>query len=82
MGAFHWKRYLNTYIHTKNFGLTLWSPDFFGCLGLGEGGGVSAVHISKTIEHIGMKLGVLAENHKLIKGEFPSIYFSGFFFVC
>ena len=34
--------------------------------GGGGGGKVPAAHISKTIEHIGMKLDGLAENHKLI----------------
>ena len=40
---------------------TLCGPGFWGV-----GGGGWAAHTSTTIEHIGMKLGRLAENHKLI----------------
>ena len=43
-------------------------PWLFWVPGPGGGGGrkVPADHISKAIKHIGMKLGGLAENHKLI----------------
>ena len=44
--------------------LTLSDPGFFEVPE--PGGGVSPAHISETTEHIGMQLGELAENNKLV----------------
>ena len=49
--------------------IPIWSGPFFWVPGPRVGGWgrkVPPAHIAKTIEHIGMKLGGLAENYKLI----------------
>ena len=48
------------------FNLTLTARAFLGCLGTGGGGGECPRPITLKLHGIGMKFGMVLENHKLI----------------